>query len=204
MARPLVIVGAGGHARSCIDVIEMNGQFDVVGLIGRTEEIGRTVLAYPVIGSDADLSALAGQGACAIIAVGQIRTDEVRRSLFERLCRIGFELPVIVSPLAHVSRHAEVGNGSIIMHYAMVNAGARVGSNCIINTAGVIEHDSQVGDHCHISTGAILNGGVRVGAGCFVGSRSVVREGCSIGEGSVIGAGLTVRRDVMTGTVFTG
>lgn len=204
MARPLVIVGAGGHARACIDVIERHGGYEIIGLIGRAEEVGQNVLEHRVIGSDNDLPALAGPAVCAIVAVGQIRTAPVRRALFEQLSQLGFQSPAIVSPLAYVSRHAAIGAGTIVMHHATLNAGARVGSNCIINTAAMVEHDCNVGDHCHISTGAVLNGGVRIGAGCFVGSGSIIREECSVGDGTVIGMGLLVRHDVVSGTVYTG
>lgn len=202
--RPLFIIGAGGHARACIDVIERHGGFKIIGLIGQADEIGRKVLGHRVVGCDSDLPSMAGTGSCAIVSVGQIRTSKVRRNLFEKLQQIGFELPAIISPLAFVSRHASVASGTIVMHKAIVNAGASIGSNCIINTSALIEHDCQIGDHCHISTGSILNGGVRLGTGCFVGSGSVVCEECSIGDGSLIGMGLAVRRGVAPDTIFTG
>lgn len=204
MVRSLLIVGAGGHARACIDVIERHGGYAIVGLIGRAEEVGRNMLGHQVIGSDDDLPALAGSGACAIVAVGQIRTAQVRRALFEKLRKLDFELPVFVSPLAYVSRHATIGAGTIVMHHATVNVGAKVGSNCIVNTAAIVEHDCHVGDHCHVSTGTVLNGGVRIGAGCFVGSGSVIREERSVGDDSVIGMGLSVRHDLSNGSRFSG
>lgn len=201
MARSLVIVGAGGHARACIDVIEQHGGYEIVGLIGRAEEVGRKVFNHRVIGCDDDLPALAGT--CAIVAVGQIRQFRVRRALFEQLRQLGFELPNIISPLAYVSRHAEIGVGTIVMHRATVNAEAKIGNNCIVNTAAIVEHGCHVGDHCHVSTGVVLNGGVRVGACCFVGSGSVIREECLVGDSSVIGMGLSVRHSVAPGTVLT-
>jgi sugar O-acyltransferase (sialic acid O-acetyltransferase NeuD family) len=204
MARPLIIVGAGGHARACIDVIEQHGGYEIVGLIGRAEEVGRNALGHWVIGCDDDLPALAGSGASAIVAVGQICTGSVRIALFEKLQQIGFELPAIVSPVAYVSRHAAIGAGTIVMHHATVNVGVKIGSNCIVNTAAIVEHDCYVGDHCHISTGTVLNGGVRIGTGCFVGSGSVIREEHSVGDYSVIGMGLSVRHDLVPGTVFAG
>jgi sugar O-acyltransferase (sialic acid O-acetyltransferase NeuD family) len=204
MARALVIVGAGGHARSCIDVIERHGGYEIIGLVGWADQVGLNVLDHEVIGSDDDLPSLAGSGACAIVAVGQIRTASVRSALFEKLQQIGFELPAIVSPLAYVSRHAAIGAGTIVMHHATVNVGAKIGSNCIVNTAAIVEHDCYVGDHCHISTGTVLNGGVRIGTGCFVGSGSIIREEHSVGDNSVIGMGLSVRHDLVPSTVFTG
>ena len=37
----VLLVGAGGHARACIDVIETEGRFKIAGLVGRSEEVGR-------------------------------------------------------------------------------------------------------------------------------------------------------------------
>lgn len=193
--QPLLLVGAGGHAVSCIDVIETHGGFAVAGLIGSAAEVGRKVLGYEVIGTDADLPGLLGRISNALIGVGQIRSADTRVRLFETLQRVGFRLPTIVSPRAHVSRHATVGEGTIVMHGAVVNAGAKLGRNCIVNSSALIEHDVIVGDHCHISTGAILNGDVRVGLAAFVGSRATVREGKVIGDRCVIGMGQLVLAD---------
>ncbi len=194
------MVGAGGHATSCIDVVETHGGFAVAGLIGSAVEVGRKILGYEVIGTDADIPALAARVPSALIAVGQIRSAEPRMRLFETLRRMGFRLPAIVSPRAHVSRHATIGEGTIVMHGAIVNAGSRVGNNCIVNSNALIEHDATVGDHCHVSTAATLNGGVRVGAGSFIGSRAVVREGIVIGDRCVIGMGQSVLAECAAGS----
>ena len=38
MSKPsLILIGAGGHARACNDVIEHLGTFDIAGLIGNEE-----------------------------------------------------------------------------------------------------------------------------------------------------------------------
>lgn len=191
----MILIGAGGHAHACIDVIEQDGRFCVAGLVGVPEDAGTSRLEYPVIGTDDELSQLANDHRYAIVSVGQIRTPDVRMRLFQQLVAIGFELPAIVSPAAYVSRHAVVGAGTIVMHGAIVNAGARVGSNCIINTNALVEHDAIVDDHCHISTGAILNGGVAVGEGSFVGSGSVIKEGVCIGKRCLIGMRQSVRHN---------
>ena len=73
--------------------------------------------------------------------------------------------PCSSRPHAHVSRHATLGAGTIVMHGAVVNAGAVVGRNCIINSQSLVEHDAVIGDHCHIATAAAINSGVRIGAG---------------------------------------
>lgn len=201
---PLIVIGAGGHAQACIDVIEQLGTYKIVGLVGMPEEMNATLLGYPVIGTDSDLPGLAKDCQYAIIAVGHIHSPALRIRLYQRAIDLGFHLPTIVAPTAYVSRHAVIGAGTIVMHGATVNAGAKVGNNCIINTCAVVEHDVTVADHCHISTGAILNGDAKVGSGSFVGSGSVVKEGVSIGSECIIGMGLAVRHNQADTTRFTG
>lgn len=193
-------MGAGGHARACIDVIEQTARFPVVGLVGLPDQVGTRVLGYPVLGTDVDLVALHASYAYALVVVGQIKSPEPRIGLFDLLQTYGYKLPVIVSPHAHVSRHATVGGGTIVMHGAVINASAIVGCNCIINSQALVEHDTVIGDHCHVATAAAINSGVRVAAGSFVGSNSCVRQGIQIGERCVIGMGQRVLADCAAGT----
>jgi sugar O-acyltransferase (sialic acid O-acetyltransferase NeuD family) len=197
---PLLLVGAGGHARACIDVIEQEGRFAVAGLVGLPEERDSRVLGYPVLGADADLTDLLHSYTHALITVGQIKTAEPRMRLFDLLRQKGCALPVIVSPRAYVSPHATVGAGSIVMHGAVVNAAATVGRNCIVNSQSLVEHDAVIADHCHISTGVAINSGVRVGSATFIGSNSSVRQQVIIGERCLIGMGQRVIANCEVGT----
>jgi sugar O-acyltransferase (sialic acid O-acetyltransferase NeuD family) len=205
MGKPsLILIGAGGHAISCIDVIEQQAQFQIAGLVGQLGEQQSDRLGYPVFAGDDDLPRLAAKYTHALIAIGQIASPAQRMQIYYQLIKLGFKLPTVIAPTAIVSKHAVVEAGSIIMHGAIVNAGARIGRNCIINTRALIEHGVVVNDHCHIATGATLNGNVVVGEGTFVGSGSIVKEGILIGQSCIVGMGLTIRHNVISGTRFTG
>ena len=204
MTKPsIILIGAGGHARSCIDVIEKQGYFQIAGLVGLPEQLQTRHLGYAVIGTDSNLSELAKAYQYAIITIGQIQTAEHRIRLFQQAIQLGFQLPIIIAPTAYVSRHATLGDGSIVMHGSIVNSGVIVGNNCIINTRALIEHDATVEDHCHISTGAILNGDVTVGTGSFIGSGSVIKQGIVIEKSCLVGMGLTVRHNLSNDSRFT-
>ena len=195
----ILLVGAGGHAGACIDVIEQEGRFVVKGLVGLPGEVGSRVFDYPVLGSDADLPALLSDCKNALVVVGQIKTPDLRISLFHQLQENKCVLPVIVSPYAYVSPNAKLDTGTIVMHGAIVNARAVVGKNCIINSQSLIEHDVVISDHCHIATAATINSGVRIGTGTFVGSNSSVRQFINIGERCLIGMGQQVLSDCAAG-----
>ncbi len=195
MSKPILLVGAGGHARSCIDVIEQLANCSVYGLIGLESEVGQSILGYSIIGVDSDISSIIGSDCSALVTAGQIKSADLRIQLFNLLKNIGADLPVLISHRAYVSPHAVIGEGTIIMHGAVVNAGAVIGRNCIINSMALIEHDSVVGDHCHISTGARINGGVSIEDGVFIGSGCCVRQGILIGTRSIIGMGQLILKD---------
>ncbi len=202
--KELILIGAGGHARSCIDVIEQEGNFKITGLVGLENELGSQVNGYEVIATDESLSTLIGKAQFALIALGQISSPDARIKLFERALRAGFELARVASPSAYLSPSAQIGKGTIVMHGAIINAGVKVGSNCIINSKALLEHDTQVLDNCHISTGVILNGGVLVEEGCFIGSGTIVKEGVSIGVRSVVGMGSLLNANLTANCRFPG
>ena len=207
MTKPqLILIGAGGHARSCIDVIEEQDYFKIAGLVGLPEQKGAQQLdfGYALIGTDSDLSGLAKTHQYALITIGQIKTAEQRMRLYKQAVALGFQLPIVIAPTAYVSRHATLGAGTVVMHGAIVNAGANIGNNCIINSRSLIEHDARVEDHCHISTGAILNGNVVVGTGSFIGSGSVIKQGITIGRCCLIGMGAQIRYDLKDCAQLTG
>jgi sugar O-acyltransferase (sialic acid O-acetyltransferase NeuD family) len=194
MKKKIILVGGGGHCKSCIDVIEQEGRFIIAGIVDVPEKKQHNVLGYPVIGTDADLAELMKSFPNVLITLGQIKSPARRVELFNDLMQMGARFPVIQSPLAYVSPHARVGEGTIVMHHALINAGARVGRNCIINTKALVEHDAVIEDHCHISTGAVVNGGVTIGSGSFFGSGAVSKEYTTIPANSFIRANSLYRK----------
>ena len=197
--KPLLLIGGGGHCHACIDVIEGEQKYRIAGIVLPTRGDHADIMGYPVIGADEDLPALLAKTPNAIVTVGQIKSAAIRIKLFELLKTHGAHLPIIQSPSSYCSKHAVIGEGTILMHGSMVNAGAQVGANCIINSQTLIEHDVEIADHCHISTGAKVNGSVRIGKETFIGSGSIVKEGVKIGAGVVIGAGQLILKDVPDG-----
>ncbi len=194
--KPIVLIGGGGHCRACIDVVNAEGKYEVMGLVVQRNNEDRISCELPVLGSDDNLREILDKYKNALVSVGQIKSSEVRQTLYRLVKNYSGVLPVVRSPFSYASRSATIGEGSVIMHGAVLNAHSSIGVNCIINCQALIEHDVIVGDHCHISTGVKLNGGVGIGSGTFVGSGAVIKEGVQIGKNVVIGAGKTILKNV--------
>lgn len=188
--KKIILIGGGGHCRSCIDVIERGQEFTIAGIVEQPgKKNSESLLGYPIIGVDHELDALKKTYDYALVTLGQVGSSTVRQRLFNRLKQAGFILPAVISCLAYVSKHAQIGEGTIVMHQVMVNANARVGKNCILNTRCLVEHDVRIGDHTHVSTGAVLNGEVRIGSGSFVGSNGTIVQGVKLPDNWFLKAG---------------
>lgn len=200
--KPVILIGGYGHCHSVIDVAECCGR-EIRGILNLPDLVGTEILGYPVIGTDEDIKKYCAD--CEfVITLGSVKDATARISLHKKVIEAGGTLATIVSPDAHVSRYADVGAGSVVLHHANVNACVRVGIGGIINTASNIEHDVTIGDYCHVSTGAMVNGGVSIGDGCFIGSGAVIANGISIVSGCVIAAGATVVKDITEPGIYAG
>ena len=202
MDKKLILVGGGGHCKSVIDVAESAG-YTILGILGRPEEVGNKVLGYEVVGTDDDMFKFVDVAEF-IVTVGQIKSASLRVNLHEMVEQAGGKLAMVISPTAQVSKYAQIGEGTVVMHHAVINADAIIGKGCIINTFANIEHDVVVGDYCHVSTGAMVNGGCVLGNGCFVGSQSALSNGVAIGDDVVISAGAFVSRSLFEKGVYAG
>ena len=191
--KPIILIGGGGHCKSVIDVIELEGKYKIAGIIDKPVMVGKSILGYKVIGSDDDLVDLFKKYKYALITIGQINSAQLRIKMYNNLKKLGFLLPIIISPNAYVSSHSSVEEGTVIMHNVLVNSNVKIGINCIINSKALIEHDCIIGDNCHLSTGSIINGNVIIGNGSFIGSNVVTKHEVQILENSFIKAGSVVK-----------
>lgn len=198
----LIIIGNGGHAISCIEVIEAENKFKILGLVTEKHANKNRKIKYTHIGNDKDFAKLLKKSKNAFIAIGFIRDSINRANIFSKLKKIGFHLPVIISPTSYKSNQSTLNEGTILMHNSFVNSQVKIGKNCIINTGSVIEHEAIIGDNVHISTSAVVNGSVEIGSGSFIGSNSVIKEGIKIGNNCIVSAGSFLRRDLKSGTRF--
>ena len=203
MKRPLILIGGGGHCKSVIEVAESAG-YEIKGILDMPDEVGKEVLpGHKVIGTDDEIPQYVEE--CDfVITVGFIKNPALRIKLYNKVKTAGGRLATIIASTAHVSKYAELGDGTVIMHNAFVNAGAKIGDNCIINTFVNIEHDAEVGNQCHISTGTMVNGECKIGENCFIGSQSVCANCIEIASDIIVGAGSVVRKSIRVKGIYAG
>jgi sugar O-acyltransferase (sialic acid O-acetyltransferase NeuD family) len=176
----LILIGGGGHCKSCIDIIELENKYKIIGIIDVKEKIGQNILGYQVIDCDENLSKYISDDTYFLITIGQINSAKARIDLFNKIKSLGGKFATVISPRAYLAKGATIGEGSIVMHDALINTEASIGKNCIINTKSLIEHECIVENNCHIAIGAVLAGQVQIGANSFVGANSTIVQNTKV------------------------
>jgi len=206
MRERVIGIGAGGHAKVLIEIIQMRGEFELVGLLDPDPQShGKLVSGVTVLGDDSMIPALIQQGVRHFfLGVGSVDSSAFRRQLFEKCIAAHMEPVSTVHPAAILSPVAGLGKGCMVMAGAILNPGVTLGENVIVNTGAVIDHDCVIESHVHVATGAALSGGVHVGTGSHIGTGAVVKHGVRIGMNVVVGAGAVVIRDVPDSVMVAG
>lgn len=195
----LIIVGAGGYAKSVLDSVDhMN--FKMVGYLDDVKPKGTYHQGYVVLGNTIECLE-SPQDYVYFVAIGN---NAKRKSWFDKLKEKNLSLINVIDKSALVSSAATIGEGSFIGKLAILNHGSSVGDNCVINTRALLEHGCIIKRHVNISTNATLNGDVLCEEGCFVGSGTVINGQLSIGEWALVGSGAVVIRDVKAKTTVVG
>lgn len=199
----IVILGAGGHGKVVLDVIQQEGRYEPVAFLDADPaRAGQTLADLPILGSVNLLPKLRKQDIRgAIVAIGDNR---VRRSYAQLVLQAGLELVNAIHPASSVSPTAQVGRNVLLAAGCVLSTEAVIGDSVIINTGALVDHECVVEEGCHICPGAILAGRVRIGAGAFIGMGAKVLPCLSVGEGATIGAGAVVLSDVPPGVTVVG
>jgi UDP-perosamine 4-acetyltransferase len=198
---PVVIAGAGGHAKVAIEILEESRAWRIAACTSDGGP-GAALLGIPVPGDDQWLPGLRASGIRhAFAAIGDNRA---RLDAMARLQGAGFHLINAVSRRATVSPRVRLGCGVAIMPGAVVNVDTELGDGVIVNTGATVDHDCRVGRGVHIAPGANVAGRVSIGEGAFLGAGCRVIDGMTIGAWTVVGAGAVVVRHLPEGVVAVG
>lgn len=197
--KKLIIVGAGGYAKSVLDSVDhMN--FEMVGFLDDIKPKGTNHQGFPVLGNAIE-SLENPEDFVYFIAIGNNRK---RKTWFDKLKEHRLSLINVIDRSALVSPAATIGEGTFIGKLAILNHGSSVGDNCVINTRALVEHGCHISDHVNVSTNATLNGDVICEEGSFVGSGTVINGQLTIGSWALVGSGAVVIKNVKPRTTVVG
>jgi len=201
----IVLLGGGLHAHHCIDIIEKQAKYRIIGITDPYQKPGADLFGYKVIGRQEDLPRLIEQyDICGgLISIGDNWT---RKHAFDAIQSIkpDFVFVNAIHPAAVIGRAVELGVGNMVMAGCIVSAGARIGSFCLLGTGAIVEHDSVMHDFASISIGSVTGGKVEIGKYAAITLGVTVADRLKIGENSVVGSGSLVLDNVPDNVLVYG
>ena len=197
MKKHLILVGAGGFAKSVIDSLDYTA-YEIAGFIDSYKT--GTHQGFDIFANSLD-ELPNKENYVYFIAIG----DPIARSQwFEKIRNLDLEQINVIDHTALISRSSNLGNGIYIGKMCIISSGSTLDDGVVINTRSLIEHGNHIGYCTNISTNVVLNGDVEVGDLTFVGSCTVVNGQLVLGRHSVIGSGSVVIRDIPNNVVVAG
>lgn len=200
---PIILLGAGGHARVVLDVLGLCG-YVLAGVSAPELMRGSRWQGVEVLGADERVLRLEADQLLLVNGVGVIPGQSVRRTVHDRFSEKGYRFISLVHPSAIVSTSVELAESVQVMAGAIVQPGSRIATGVVVNTGARIDHDCQIGEHAFIGPGATVCGDVRVEAGGFIGAGAVLLPGVTVERNAVVGAGAVVVRTVQAGATVMG
>ena len=203
--RRVVMLGGGGHAKMCIDIMKQMKTYEIIGIVDRNIKMGTKVMGIPVIAKDRDIDfkRLYNDGIkLSVIGIGAAKDHSMRDKVYKKLKKFGFYLPNIIHPKASIEASVIMGEGNQFMANAILGSEVKIQNNCIINSGAIVSHDSVLENNVHIAPGAILAGGVFVGENSLIGMGSTIYLYVKIGKHVTIYNNCSITKNVPDNSII--
>lgn len=196
MNKPLIIIGAGGHASVLVDILRQQKR-SIIGIVSPSLGLSRSALhGIHHYTNDDDVLNFDPNDILLVNGIGSLPGSNLRAEIFDKFSALGFEFSCVVASDATISDFARLSHGVQILNGSIVQAGCVIGDNTIVNTGTSIDHDSHIGENNHLAPGVTISGQVNTKANVHFGTGASVIHNISIGNDVVIGAGATITADI--------
>ena len=200
--KPVIIIGAGGHARVLFDCLRLQG-VNVLGMLDKAgTENGN--FDFPIIGDDSAISEYPSDTVELVNGLGSVGNMNLRTSIFSRFKKLGYRFRSVIHPSAIIAHDCELGEGVQVFAGAVINTGTKIAADTIVNTGAIVDHECIVGSHVHIAPGCTLSGGIHIGDGTHIGTGTTIIQGIKIGSHALVAAGAVVVKNVPDGKKVMG
>ena len=197
MMNTLIIIGAGGHAKQCIEIAELRGYKIVV-----YDDVKKgKILDYEIYNDmdyiDKNIKKL---DKCKFfIAIGD---NFIRKNLYEKYKNRRFIN--LIHPNSFVSRQCLFGVGNYVGSGVSLLQETEICNFNIFNDNCSVAHDCAIKNYNHISIGAVMTGNCTLGSYNFLCANSCMIPKTSMIDNNILGAGSTLLNNISSDSVFVG
>ena len=183
----LLIVGAGGHGRCCLDIVRENSIYEEICFLDDCG-IGNIVNGVKIAGDIESLNSYSSDYDV-LVAVGN---NAFREKLILQAEELGHKVITLVSSKSTVSDYALVQAGTVVFPGAVVEANAQIGKGCIVAANTTINHDAVVEDYTLVNSNSVIRPNAVLKSKAKIGSHCVITFGKTIESEQEILDGQTV------------
>lgn len=201
VSKPVIILGAGGHAKVVFDILQLTGA-EIIGIISPDETRGRFCFGIEVLGNDEVVATYSPEDVILANGIGHLVRKDIRKKISVKMRQQGYSFASLVHPSATIAGDVDLAEGVQIMAGAIIQPGTSVSEDSIINSGAIVDHDCKIGKNCHVAPGAVCCGNVHIGDNTFIGAGATIIQNIRIGESSVIAAGATIYKDIPSGLIY--
>lgn len=197
--KPLVIIGAGGHAVSVASLAISLG-FNPIMFVDSNSD--RSEIHGIPVQSNLDSISTTTALSC-VMGIGD---NYSRHQAYMKLITThpNFDFPTLIHQQATIGSWSKIEQGCTIFAGARIGASCKIGAFAIMNTNASLDHDSYLAEFASLGPGVVTGGQVFIDAFSAVGIGSVIKHGLKIEEHSVIGSSSNVLKNIQSYSVVFG
>ena len=202
----VVILGAGGHARSVLNAFRDSNkekkQWEILGFIDEDKNNHKQILCdTPVLGG---FDWLDKNGSKNIYVINAVASPGIKKKMVEKAQKRNLRFCSLIHPSVWKSEYVINGEDTFIAAGNILTTYITIGNHVIINLSCTIGHDSIVEDFATLAPGIHVSGNALIHEGADIGAGSVILPGVNIGAWSVVGAGSVVNKDIPPSVTAAG
>lgn len=191
--KKILIIGASGHAKVIIDIIEKRNEYEIIGFIDSYKKPNQKVMTYNILGDEKLIPKLMKTKNVigGVIAIGDNWSRKKVRDYIKSIAPKFKFLPAI-HPNAILYNNLKIKQGVVIMGGVIVNSDSKIEEFGILNTGASLGHDSIMNKFSSLAPAVTVGGNVTIGAFSAISIGATIIQCIRIGKHTVVGAGSLV------------
>jgi len=184
--KKIAIIGAGGHASVCSDILELEKKKPTFIVVSKKNEISTLKRIKYKLTDREFISQFKPDDVDLINGIGIVpgKNRFLRKEIYERYSKLKYDFLTLIHPSATISNTAKIYKGAQIMAGSIVQCNVTIEKNVIINSGSIIEHDCYIGENSHIAPGSTLCGNVKINKNVFLPAGSIIKPNITISKDS--------------------
>ena len=202
---PVIVLGTGKHAEVVIEIIEAQGNYQILGVVSSAPNAPKELLGYEYLGNFDIFKSLDKQSTIKVVnGLGGWAEQQFRVTMFHKIREQGYVFATVIHPSATIAKNVTIDEGSMVGSNATLMTGAKIGKNVIISSASLIAHHTEIEDHVLISGGVNIGADVIIKKQSIIGFSAVVASRIEVGEKALVATGAVAVKNVAAETTVMG